>query len=285
MNGYCTCGWPLLDDGTCSNGECPDGGGITDVDEYLDAPPEAVEGELVARRHLELAVGALQKISAEGKVSIVTKADNVRVDRTRASQIAFDALEQLAPAFAQPSQFAALTKEPAKPEPVKWSCGRCDGMRVPMHTQRCSKRGQEDQEPVYLGNAPAKANEDLLNRLARSAVIGDLVLANELALQVSKTAYDELISGEQPEPAPDSPVDVGEMLHDLRADAAALRFDDSDDESEPSPTRSELISAIHEVAAETNIVHGKIYVGGYYKNVGASAFYRVVKALKLTGEV
>ena len=25
---YCTCGWPLFRDGTCSNGECPDGGGI-----------------------------------------------------------------------------------------------------------------------------------------------------------------------------------------------------------------------------------------------------------------
>lgn len=31
--GYCSCGWPLFPDHTCSNGECPDGWASNDDDE------------------------------------------------------------------------------------------------------------------------------------------------------------------------------------------------------------------------------------------------------------
>lgn len=34
--GYCSCGWPLFRDGSCSNGECPDQWGMLDDDETGD---------------------------------------------------------------------------------------------------------------------------------------------------------------------------------------------------------------------------------------------------------
>jgi hypothetical protein len=34
--GYCSCGWPLLPDGSCSNGDCVDMG----LDDDLDDCPE-----------------------------------------------------------------------------------------------------------------------------------------------------------------------------------------------------------------------------------------------------
>lgn len=49
-------------------------------------------------------------------------------------------------------------------EPTTWSCGRCDGMRVPMHTRRCPKRGQEDQEPEYLTHEPAQTTGSVEKR-------------------------------------------------------------------------------------------------------------------------
>lgn len=38
--GNCTCGWPRFRDGSCSNGECPDGGGFLDDDITEEAPDE-----------------------------------------------------------------------------------------------------------------------------------------------------------------------------------------------------------------------------------------------------
>lgn len=37
--GYCLCGWPLLRDGTCSNGECSEGWSDPDND-IIEEPSE-----------------------------------------------------------------------------------------------------------------------------------------------------------------------------------------------------------------------------------------------------